>query len=230
MEKQKSGMIVIQPADKNPGLVIMNREDYITEANRQLNDSVMIKGTKVNHYSKTNDSILTKQIKQITDVVNEGLNAGYISKKTAKQLIPAIAKAGKLYLTPKMHKTFLTFPKCRPIISGSGSSTERISWFCDIISKHLVPKMKSYIQDTPDLLRYFEEINNNKSLPQGAKPFALDIKSMYSNIPTNEGLNAFRESLNTRSKEERNRYPTDFIMKLLKIVLEGNIFEFNQQL
>ena len=69
MEIQKSGMIVIQPADKNLGLVIMNREDYITEANRQLNDSVMIKGTKVNHYSKTNDSILTKQIKQITDML-----------------------------------------------------------------------------------------------------------------------------------------------------------------
>ena len=83
--------------------------------------------------------------------------------------------------------------------------------------------MKSYIQDTPDLLRYFEEINNNKSLPQGAKPFALDIKSMYCNIPTNEGINAFKESLNTRYKEEQNRYPTDFIMKLLKIVLEGNI-------
>ena len=35
---QKDGKIVIQPADKNGGICILDRNDYIEEANRQLFD------------------------------------------------------------------------------------------------------------------------------------------------------------------------------------------------
>ena len=37
---QKDGVIVIQPADKNGGIVIMNRNNYINEATRQLEDTL----------------------------------------------------------------------------------------------------------------------------------------------------------------------------------------------
>ena len=37
---QKDGKIVIQPADKNGGICVLDRDDYITEANRQLNDKL----------------------------------------------------------------------------------------------------------------------------------------------------------------------------------------------
>ena len=36
---QKEGKIVMQPGDKNAGICIMNRQDYIQEAMRQLNDT-----------------------------------------------------------------------------------------------------------------------------------------------------------------------------------------------
>ena len=37
---QKDGKIVIQPGDKNCGICILDRKDYIDEANRQLNDTL----------------------------------------------------------------------------------------------------------------------------------------------------------------------------------------------
>ena len=49
---------------------------------------------------------------------------------------------------------------------------------------------------------------------------------MYSNIPIEEGLEAFREELETRNDKS---VPTEFYIKLLKIVLESNIFEFNRE-
>ena len=55
---------------------------------------------------------------------------------------------------------------------------------------------------------------------------ALDLKSMYSNIPTDEGLAAFKEELD---KREDQSIPSEFYIKLLRLVLEANIFEFNRE-
>ena len=49
---------------------------------------------------------------------------------------------------------------------------------------------------------------------------------MYSNIPIEEGLEAFYEELENR---ENKSIPSDFYIKLLKLVLESNIFEFNRE-
>ena len=35
----------------------------------------------------------------------------------------------------------------------------------------------------------------NKDIPSNAKPYSIDIKSMYSNIIIEEGLEAFEEAL-----------------------------------
>ena len=49
---------------------------------------------------------------------------------------------------------------------------------------------------------------------------------MFSNIPIEEGLEAFKEQLD---KMEDKTIPTEFILKLLKLVLEKNIFEFERE-
>ena len=50
---QDSGEIVIQPADKNAGVCVMNRDDYIKEAERQLKDTyVDADGNTKNYYKK----------------------------------------------------------------------------------------------------------------------------------------------------------------------------------
>ena len=69
-----------------------------------------------------------------------------------------------------------------------------------------------------------------KSIPSDAKPFSIDIKSMYSNIPIEEGIEAFKQTLDERSQAEKAKLPTEFLVTLLKQVLEGNIFDFNREL
>ena len=127
---------------------------------------------------------------------------------------------------PKIHKQYEKLPKGRPIIAGCGSNTERISWFCDQLAKNAVKDLPSYIEDTPHLLRTLEDLNDSETLPNSAKPISLDIKSMYTNIPIKEGLDAFKDTLEKRSDKS---VPTDFILKLLKLIMEQNIFTFNEE-
>ena len=98
-------------------------------------------------------------------------------------MLPEKPKSGLLYLLPKIHKKYDKIPKGRPIIPGCGSNTELISWFCDQSVKEKVKPKDSYIEDTPDILRFFEELNEGGTLPADAKPVTIDLKSMYTNIP-----------------------------------------------
>ena len=56
---------------------------------------------------------------------------------------------------------------------------------------------------------------------------SIDVSGLYTNIPQSEGLEAVSDAL-----EERNdkRIPSDYIVKLLELVLKNNIFEFNREL
>ena len=206
---QDKGDIVIQPADKNAGVCVMNRADYVNEAERQLNDTyVDTDGVTQNYYKKVDPREVDRQFAEVKAVLNEGLQRGYISKKDYNVLLPPKPKASRLYLLPKIHKPYEGFPKCRPIVSGSGCNTERISWFCDNIIKDKVKQLDSYIEDTPDLLRKINDINESQNIPDDAKPIAIDIKSMYSNIPLQEGLDAFEDALNARTDKS---IPTEFV-------------------
>ena len=86
--------------------------------------------------------------------------------------------------------------------------------------------MESYIEDTPDLLRKFEEMNEQGNLPANSKPYSIDIKSFYTNIPLDEGIQAFKETLD--EIQDKN-IPTSYLIKLLQLVMGCNIFKFNDE-
>ena len=132
-----------------------------------------------------------------------------------------------MYLLPKVHKEFQKIPKGRPIIAACGSNTERISWLLDSLAKSSVKNLSSYIEDTPDLLRFFEEVNSQGNLPAGSKPFSIDIKSFYTNITLEEGIQAFKETLD---EIPNKTIPTDYLISLLRLVMGCNIFKFNEEL
>ena len=94
--------------------------------------------------------------------------------------------------------------------------------------KSLAVKHFSYLQDTPDFLRLLEvEVNTGDPLPANTILATIDVCGLYTNIPTEEGLDAVREALEDR---EDKKTSTEFLVRLLEIVLKSNIFEFNSQL
>ena len=143
---------------------------------------------------------------------------------------------GCLYGIPKIHKNReegKTLPPLRPIVSNSGANTEYCSAWIDIHSKHLVKNLPSYVEDTPDILRIFQQENSCGPQHLNSFPVTFDVQSLYTNIPTDGatgGLQSFKKALDTRTNEEKLKIPTKFIVDLLKKVLQGNVFEFNSKL
>ena len=145
-------------------------------------------------------------------------------------------KPGKMYGSPKVHKGIpegQAIPPCRPIISNSGSQTELISALVDYHSKHEVKKLPSYVEDSPDILRIFENENNNYKQTEGSFPVTVDVTALYTSIPAegeHGGIQAFEKAMNQRPADDIKQIPTHFLIKLLELVLHGNIFEFDDQL
>ena len=90
----------------------------------------------------------------------------------------------------------------------------------------MVPKIDSYIQDTPDILRHFEDLKT-KTFPPQTFPVSIDVVALYPSIPHNEAIEAMREALEERPDKT---VPTEFLIELLNHILKSNTFEFDKDL
>ena len=118
-------------------------------------------------------------------------------------------------------------PKLREIVSGSGSNTEWVSAYVDHHAKPEVQKLPSYIEDTPDVLRKIAEKNRRGPLPPNAIPVVMDVTALYPNVPHEEGLTYLERALDRRTDKS---VPTDFLIRLMRLVLTKNTFEWDRKL
>ena len=209
---QKREDIVIKPADKGSAVVVMDRDQYVSEAERQLNDSTF--------YKPLDHDPTPEFAKQVSDTVSEMHDQGLISEKNMAYLIVDQPKAGRFYLLPKIHKAG---NPGRPIVSANGHPTEKISEFVDLHLQSHVQTLPSYLQDTTDFLKKQESLG---PIPSDALLVSMDVTSLYTNIPHSDGIKACEEAWDERDIKDP---PTQTLVKLLTLVLKCNNFEFNGQ-
>ena len=111
----------------------------------------------------------------------------------------------------------------RPVCAGPISPTHRLSNLLDIILKPLIYKVKSYVKDDFDFLRLLP-----KQIDFDSTFITFYVKSLYTSIPHDLGkeavsywANRFPDYLIDR------RFNVDFIADGLRIILENNIFKFD---
>ena len=73
----------------------------------------------------------------------------------------------------------------------------------DIQLQPLVKKLPSYIKDSSHFLRKIEQINQQIKLPPNAIPVAWDVKSLYTNIPHEDGLDALKLTLEKKTNSKK---------------------------
>ena len=110
------------------------------------------------------------------------------------------------------------------MVSSVGCHTEKISKFVD---HHLQPmnrNLESYVQDTTDLVKKLD------SLPEDPRKdtilVTLDVRSLYTNIPNNEGLDAIKTYFRNRAATG-DRILSKVICTFLTLILTLNNFVFN---
>ena len=88
--------IIIKPADKGLGTVIMNTKDYIFEANRQLADTSFYAALD---YDPTESFTL-----EINTFITKMFKDAEIGKRCFQYLLNTHSRPGRFYLLPKIHK------------------------------------------------------------------------------------------------------------------------------
>ena len=205
--------VVIKEADKGAGVVILDKTLYVREALRQLNDD--------NVYQKLDSDPTEDIITQLNVTLLRLVNEGVITKEMADFANPKGTKPGRFYLLPKVHK--IGVPG-RPVVSSCSSPTERISELVDYFLKPLVLRIPSYIRDSFD---FIEKLRSLNPLTEDALLVTIDVVGLYPSIPHDDGLKALNDFLVS------NHFPGSTISgicELAKLVLQRNVFEFDNQL
>ena len=215
-ELSKAQNIIIKPADKGSAVVIQDLDDYIQEGIRQLSNP--------NFYVETKDDLTTLHQELITNLIDYLENFGEISKKCANYLRIPNPRTPQLYLLPKIHKKSLPMPG-RPIVSANNSPTERISELADFFLKPLVQSTRSYVRDTSDFINKIEPLG---PLPPEGLLCTIDVTSLYTNIPNDEGILACSHILEKLRSDDTPPSNAN-ITTLLEHVLYMNNFDFNDK-
>ena len=107
---------------------------------------------------------------------------------------PQYPQAARFCLLPKIHKPG---NPGRPIVASNGALTENISRFTDFCLRPSVIQLPSYIWDTTDFINKLQRLP--RLLP-GCLLLTLDVSSLGTNIPHEEGITACEEFLNHRER------------------------------
>ena len=204
--------IIIKGADKGSVVVVWDRENYLKEAYRQLE--------QFSDDSSVLGNILMKALVKIR--LQGDLPKDTLDYFLVKDPIFAFAR---LYLLPKIHKRLHDVPG-RPVISNCGYYTENISSFLDYHLQPLAQKVKSYIKDTNHFLNRLSSLGK---LPQGAILCSVDVVGLYPNIPYSEGLTSLRRVLELRDNKQISSHtlvePAEIVLPPYAILFMADLEE-----
>ena len=107
----------------------------------------------------------------------------------------------------------------RPIVSTCNSITGPISQFVD--------NLPLYLKDSTQFINLIE----SQTLPKNCLLASIDVSSLYTNIPHNEGVQSILHFLNNYPQvHNRPEQPTpEILCELVNIVLKNYVFKFNNQ-
>lgn len=213
--------IIIKPADKGSTTVVMDRQQYLWEAYRQLNNT--------EYYRKLSGPIYPDTVPMIHKILDTLKNKKFINHKQHLYLSgPPIIRPRRFYLLPKIHKDPIKWsipfqiPPGRPIVSDCDSESYKSAEFIDHYLNPLSTKHNSYIKDTYDFTNKIKQL----SIPTTAYLFTMDIDNLYTNIEIKSGIKAVTSYF--QKYPDKNR-PQKELLQLLQINLTRNDFEFNSE-
>jgi len=205
--------IILRKADKGTATVVMNREDKIHEGQALLND--------INNYRPLEKPMVDTTAKKVQRVIKSLLQEEHTDDMTAKwlSLTTNPPRIPVFYTLTKIHKPN---PVGRPSISGCDGPTERISAFVNHLLQPIAQIQPSYLKDATDFINFVEKTK----LPLNTILVSMDVTSLYTNIPQEEGVNIV-----CKAYEEFHQgnppIPTRYLGEMLRLILQENSLQFN---
>jgi hypothetical protein len=210
--------IIIKPADKGGATVLLDKEFYLREAFRQLNNP--------KYYKEISGTLRENNISNIREILINLKREGYINDKKY-EYFSNFDNVGErtFYLLPKIHKPVDKWPfphkmpEGRPIISNTVGETYRISEYIESFLAPLANKHESYIKNSYE----FVEKIKDTPVPTHALIVTGDISSLYTNMHHDRTINCVEEIFEKYPDPDR---PDEYILQLLELTLTNNDFSF----
>ena len=207
--------LVIKSADKGSGIVVEDTTQYVKDGLDHLSDASIYQNIDTDPTSPLTDAINTYVESMFQDGIIDQLTKEHLTLNTDPP-----PRTQQLYFLKKIHKNPIAV---RPIVSGCGGPTEHISQFVDLQLKPFIPKIKSYLKDSGYLISLLERT----PIPKNCILVTIDVKSLYLNIPHEEGIKAVLDRLySTQELSDQMQIPPGTMKDLLAIVLKHNYFQF----
>lgn len=207
--------IIIKSADKGGGTVILDKNDYLKEAERLLSDTKYY----INIDTDPSASYHTDYLGHI----NEAFHNHILNKKEHKFLTITEPITPIFYYLPKIHKSLIN-PPGRPIIAGIGSLTSNLSQYVDRHLQKHVTSLDSHLKDTTSLLQDLCDFEWHEDYLFAT----LDVTSLYTNIPHNKGIESVGKFLDKDTDMPMKQ--RIFILESINFILKHNLFDFNGKL
>ncbi len=209
---------IVFPADKNLGLCIIERDEYIR---RVFKDHLL--DTKT--YQPMTADAATAHLKSVQSSVKKFLKdsrkLGGIDDEDRIYIDRSLDVPDPFsyfYGTAKIHKDPW---KLRPIVSYSGCLLHGLGRWLDQQLQPFARELPTYLKSSFDLKLKLEEMEFPSH--QTFSLFTCDARSMYTNIDTDHAL---AEIGNYLRQEEVDCYNPEAIMTALSLLMRNNVFRF----
>ena len=158
---------LIRDPDKGSGIIVQDVDCYIKDGLEHLSDG--------NIYEQIAEDPTVSLGLVINKFIAHISKKGVIDNITKQYLtfpVDSPPRTQQLYFLKNIHKNPIAV---RPIVSGCSGPTEKISQLIDRHLQPFVPKIKSYIQDTGEFIRFIESLK----LPSNCTLATIDVKSNF---------------------------------------------------
>ena len=210
-----AGSSVITTADKGGRWTVVPRSSYVSEASRQLNNVAFYQPIA------SPPASLRSRLSQLLLHLRRHK---FITARELAYFLPddTCSDTRKFKLLPKLHKERCPdpcMPPGRPIVSDVGSATRNVGDLVDFFLQPLCAKLRSHLRDTQHLIAILRKATPSSN----ALLFTLDVESLYTNIPIEEGLAAVSDAFLEYPDQRR---PDLTLLSLLRLILRSNNFSF----
>lgn len=206
--------IIIKPCDKGAGICVMTPEDYERKCYNLLNDK--------KDYKRISHDLTNHIFSLASSIVSDICAAGGINETEYDALMDYQPRLPNFYGLPKIHKKDQPM---RPIISQIQGPTYHLNRICDILLKETENRIPELIKDTREFLVKIHEMK----IPENSLLVTLDIRSLYTNIPWEEGTDIVCTEYQ-KTHPIHPPIPTQLLHKAIMFIMENNIFHFNNEI
>ena len=209
---KKNKDITIIQADKGKCVVVMNKEQYVRETSKLLEDTKTYRPL---------DSDPTKKLKgRLQRKLRALKKEGQLDQVSYNMIYPTSDITPRFYATPKIHKDPI---KMRPIVSGINSITYNLARHLADIMKPLVGKSERHLNNSKDLVKKIQEIQ----LEDDEVLTSFDVSALFTSVPGDEVVQmAVERARRDCTWSDRTQLSTEEFGELLKMTVETTYFTY----